>query len=104
MCISLPTSFNNNNNNSNDSKNNNNGNNNNNIKFLGIIIDKHLTFKNQVDMIAQKISKSVGILFKLSKYLRLYINTKNTLLCEFIITLSHQSIFAIRNGMACMLT
>ena len=43
----------------------------NNIKFSGIIFDKHLTFKHHVDVIAQKISKSVGILFKLSKYLPL---------------------------------
>ena len=40
----------------------------NNIKLLRIIFDKHLTFKNYVDVIARKISKSVGILFKLSKY------------------------------------
>ena len=47
----------------------------NNIKFWGIIFDKHLTFKNHVyiDMIARKIFKSVGILFKLSKYLPLEI-------------------------------
>ena len=45
----------------------------NNIKFLGIIFDKHLTFKDHVDahVIARKISKSVGILFKFSKYLPL---------------------------------
>ena len=45
----------------------------NNIKFLGIIFDKHLTFKHHVDVIAWKISKSVGILFKVSKYLPLEI-------------------------------
>ena len=45
----------------------------NNIKFLGIIFDKHLTFKHRVDVIARKISKPVGILFKLSKYLPLEI-------------------------------
>ena len=45
----------------------------NNIKFLGIIFDKHLTFKNHVEVIARKVSKSVGILFKLSKYLSLKI-------------------------------
>ena len=44
-----------------------------NIKFLGIILDKHLTFKNHVDVIARKISKSIGILFKLSKYRQLEI-------------------------------
>ena len=45
----------------------------NNIKFLGIIFDKQLTFKNHGDEIARKIFKSVGILFKLSKYLQLEI-------------------------------
>ena len=45
----------------------------NNIKFLGIIFDKHLTYKNHVDVKARKISKYLGILFKLSKYLRLEI-------------------------------
>ena len=45
----------------------------NNIKFLGIIFDKHLAFKNHVDVIARKISKSVVVLFKLSKYLPLEI-------------------------------
>ena len=45
----------------------------NNIKFFGIIFDKYLPFKNHVDVIARKISKSVGILFKLSKYLPLEI-------------------------------
>ena len=43
----------------------------NDILFLGIIFDIHLTFKHHVDVIARKISKSVGILFKLSKYLPL---------------------------------
>ena len=48
----------------------------NNIKFLGIIFDKHLTFKHHVyrrDIITRKISKYVGILFKLSRYLPLEI-------------------------------
>ena len=45
----------------------------NDIKFIGIVFDKHLTFKHHVDVIARKISKSVGILFKLSKYLLLEI-------------------------------
>ena len=62
----------------------------NNIKYFGIIFDKHLTFKNHVDVIARKISKSVDILFKLSKYLPLEI-------IKTFILLSHQSIFTIRN-------
>ena len=32
----------------------------NNIKFLGIIFDKHLTFKNHVDVTVRKTSKSVN--------------------------------------------
>ena len=40
---------------------------------MGIIFDKHLTFKNHVEVIAQKISISVGMLSKLSKYLPLAI-------------------------------
>ena len=36
---------------------------------MGIIFDKHHTFKNHVDVITRKISKSVGIIFKLLKYL-----------------------------------
>ena len=40
---------------------------------MGIIFYKHLTFKNHLDMIARKISKSIGISFKLYKYLSLAI-------------------------------
>ena len=40
---------------------------------IRIFFDKHLTFKHHVDVIAQKISKSVSILFKLSEYLPLEI-------------------------------
>ena len=45
----------------------------NNIKFLLIIFNKQLTFNHHVDVISRKISKFVGILFKLSKYLPLEI-------------------------------
>ena len=45
----------------------------NNIKVMGIIFDKRLRFTNHVDVMAQKISKSEGVLFKLSKYLSLEI-------------------------------
>ena len=54
----------------------------NNIKFIRIIFDKHLAFKNHVDVIARKLYKSVGILFKLSKYLPLEII--KTLYCSRI--------------------
>ena len=40
---------------------------------MGNIFDKNLTFKDHVHVIAWKIPKSVGLLFKLSKYLPLEI-------------------------------
>ena len=40
-----------------------------NTKFLGIFIDKSLTFKNHSNYLRQKISKSIGILYKLNKFL-----------------------------------
>jgi len=39
------------------------------IKFLGLHFDKHLTFKQHVAHIASKISKSLGILYKLKHYM-----------------------------------
>ena len=38
-------------------------------KFLGLYIDSNLSFKNHIDYILSKISKSVGILYRLSLYL-----------------------------------
>ena len=37
-------------------------------KFLGIYIDENLNFKHHINEVASKISKSVGILFKLEYY------------------------------------
>ena len=34
--------------------------------FLGVIIDKKLTFRSHIDYLSNKVSKSIGILFKLS--------------------------------------
>ena len=39
------------------------------FKFLGIYIDNHLTFKDHINKISNKISKSVGILYRLNKFL-----------------------------------
>ena len=36
-------------------------------KYLGIILDPHLKYKHHIEYIAEKISKSIGILFKLKK-------------------------------------
>ena len=38
-------------------------------KFLGVTIDCKLKFKAHIDAISNKISKSIGILYKLSSYL-----------------------------------
>jgi len=46
------------------------------MKFLGVTLDKHITFKYHVDNIAKKLSRSVGILYKLSHYLPLKILKK----------------------------
>ena len=39
--------------------------------FLGVTIDKHLTWKSHVDKISNKISKTIGILNRLNFYLPL---------------------------------
>ena len=36
-------------------------------KFLGVIVDEKLKFKNHIDYISKKISKSIGIIYKLSQ-------------------------------------
>ena len=36
-------------------------------KFLGVIVDDKLKFKNHIDHISRKISKSIGIIYKLSQ-------------------------------------
>ena len=41
------------------------------IKFLGVIVDENLNWKNHIDLVHNKISKSVGILYKASKLLNL---------------------------------
>ena len=38
------------------------------IKFLGLYIDEHLSFSCHISFIAGKISKSIGVLFKLNDF------------------------------------
>ena len=38
-----------------------------NLKFLGIIFDEHLTWKKHIQLIENKVSKNVGVLYKASK-------------------------------------
>ena len=39
------------------------------IKFLGITLDKNLNFRDHLNLISTKSSKSIGLLFKLNKFL-----------------------------------
>ena len=41
----------------------------NNIKFLGVFVDRHLKFNDHAKYISSKLGKSIGILFRLNKYL-----------------------------------
>ena len=38
-------------------------------KFLGVTIDEKLNFKQHIDLISKKVSKSIGIIYKLNSYL-----------------------------------
>ena len=39
------------------------------LKFLGVMIDENLTWKKHIDLIVSKISKSIGVLYKASRFL-----------------------------------
>ena len=39
----------------------------NSIKFLGVIIDENLTWKNHIEVVENKISKNIGVLYLTSK-------------------------------------
>ena len=41
----------------------------NSVKFLGVIIDENLTWKNHVEVVGNKISKNVGVLYRASHLL-----------------------------------
>ena len=38
------------------------------VKYLGVLIDSHLTFKAHIDELTKKIARSVGILYKLRPF------------------------------------
>ena len=46
------------------------------MKYLGIILDNQLLFKQQIKMLESKVSRYVGILFKLKSFLPKYILSK----------------------------
>ena len=38
------------------------------VKYLGVLIDSHLSFKYHIDQLTKKISRGIGILYKLCHY------------------------------------
>ena len=56
-----------------------------NIKFLGVYIDQHLTWKTYVNFVVAKISKSVGLLYK-AKY---YLSSKSLLTLYYALVYPH---------------
>ena len=60
-------------------------------KFLGVLIDKHLTWKQHIDYIASKISKIVGLIVRLRHRVPL-----NTLLQVLLIT--HISLYLLQHS------
>lgn len=55
-------------------------------KFLGVIIDKHLTWESHIAIVSSKVSKGVGIIFKLNKVLpiRILVTLYNSLLLPYL--------------------
>ena len=71
-------------------------------KFLGIYIDEHLSFSNHIDHVMNKISKSIGLLFKLNHFLprNVLLSIYNTLLLPYFnygIILWHNSPNYVKN-------
>ena len=52
------------------------------VKYLGISIDKYLNWKTHIDLIALKISKTIGIIARLRHFVPLSVTTK---LCQSLI-------------------
>ena len=57
------------------------------VKYLGIMIDSGLSWKNHIDFISHKISKSIGIITKLRHYIprHLLFSIYHTLITPYLI-------------------
>ena len=57
------------------------------VKYLGILIDSHLTFKNQIDELSKKISRATGVLYKLRPFVtsKILTNVYYALVYPFLI-------------------
>jgi len=56
------------------------------VKYLGIMIDPDLSWKNHIDFICHKISKSIGIIAKLRHYIprHLLLSIYHTLITSYL--------------------
>ena len=56
------------------------------VKYLGIMIDSDLSWKNHIDFISHKISKSIGIIAKLRHYIprHLLLSIYHTLITPYL--------------------
>ena len=57
------------------------------IKYLGILIDSHLNWKDNIDYISRKIKRTIGIIYKLRYYVNIktLLNVYNALIHPFLI-------------------
>ena len=39
------------------------------VKFLGVVIDENITWNKHIELVENKISKNIGILYRVSHYL-----------------------------------
>ena len=40
----------------------------NSVKYLGILLDSQLTYKNQINALSKKVSRAIGVLYKLRPF------------------------------------
>ena len=59
------------------------------VKYLGILIDSHLTFKDHINELNKKISRAIGILYRL----RQYVTTK--ILCNVYCAIIYPLLFGV---------
>ena len=57
------------------------------VKYLGILIDSHLTFKDHINELNKKISRAIGILYRLRKYVttKILCNVYNAIIYPFLL-------------------
>ena len=57
------------------------------IKYLGILIDSHLNWKDNIDYISRKIKRTIGIIYELQYYVNIktLVNVYNALIHPFLI-------------------